>query len=761
MSDRYGHKKYQNETLEELGKYLLLCRENGNPGTAFTEQVQIPYNTISEVEGGATMPADMPFVCIRIPTGGGKTVVGARAIKVAKEALLDTDHPFVLWLVPSDAICKQTVNAMRDKKNPLRQVLEEELGTLEILDSDQALNLTPASLGTGAIIIVATIQSFRVEKTDSRRVYGNSGQLMGHFDHVSTETKNSFPAGFPHSLANVLRLHRPLVIVDEAHNARSPLSMQVLERFQPRAIIELTATPAEKPNPSNVLVSVSAAELKAENMVKLPIILTAETGFKEILTAAIATLGDLQTEADAERKATGEYIRPILLFQAEPHDKDRPDALTVEVLEKALREEHNIPEKQIAVATGSERGLDGIDLNSESCPIRYVITQSALKEGWDCPFAYVLCSVANLHSSTAVEQILGRILRMPRAERKSRGKLNQAYAFVRSPSFFLAAETLRASLVKTGYNKKEVSEFFVPPDPKQTGMDFNSRGQRQITVALTGSLDPLPEKVKQTVTVGEKKITLVGIPKKEDVAAIVKAIEKEEDKAVFLAAVEELKRHERAFASPAERGEAFTVPQMMLQFGDSIVSPDEASWLETGWSLPIPPTAADLPVLTTAARTDKVGFLDIENGKVITRQSLELAAELALIEVKENWSQERLVSWLDRNIPHDDIDPGQSLAWLDGIVSKMDFPLGRLIRERFELRRRLETRIRELRRAARLEAYQEVMFADSTTTKVRVGGQYQFRYDNDLYPCKWAWPSQHPATTCNARNGMRGILTEQ
>jgi type III restriction enzyme len=216
---------------------------------------------------------------------------------------------------------------------------------------------------------------------EGRKVYDNSGQLMEHFDFIPQEVKNQFPRGFPHSLANVLRLRRPLVIVDEAHNARSPLSMEVLDRFQPRAIVEFTATPETEDNPSNVLHSVSAQQLKAENMIKPPIVLEAPTGFKEVMASAIAMRGELEKEAEQERKATGEYIRPILLLQAEPHDKDRPDALTVEVLEKALREEHFIPDEQIAVATGSERGLEGVDLNKEDCPIRYVITQSAHKEG--------------------------------------------------------------------------------------------------------------------------------------------------------------------------------------------------------------------------------------------------------------------------------------------------------------------------------------------------------------------------------------------
>jgi type III restriction enzyme len=399
MSEQYGHKEYQKKVLESLARYLRRCRELKDPERAFVETTSElwgaghPYNRVHELPNGEKMPMDMPFVCLRVPTGGGKTVIGVRAIKIVRDELLDTEHPLVLWLVPSDPIRLQTLKAMQDRKHPLRKTLQEELGEVEILDGAEALNVRPATLNGGPVIMVATIQAYRVQNTEGRKVYENSGQLMSHFDHIPREVKEQFPSGFPHSLANVLRMRRPFVVVDEAHNVRTDTSMETLERFQPRAVLELTATPEVDPNnnPSNVLHSVSAAQLKVENMIKLPIVLEALTGFKEIMASAIAMRGELEQEAEAERKVTGEYIRPILLLQAEPHDKDRPDALTVEVVEKALREEHYIPEAQIAVATGSERGLKDVDLNREDCAVRYVITQSALREGWDCPFAYVLC----------------------------------------------------------------------------------------------------------------------------------------------------------------------------------------------------------------------------------------------------------------------------------------------------------------------------------------------------------------------------------
>jgi type III restriction enzyme len=747
MSDRYGHKHYQDKVLESLAKYLRRCRELNDPEKAFLEVTTElwgaghPYNKIHQLPNGEKMPLDMPFVCLRVPTGGGKTVIGARAVKVVRDELLDTDHPVVLWLVPSDAIRVQTLNIMRDLQHPLRQLVNEELGSVEILDGTEALNVQPATLNGGAVIMVATIQSFRVQNMEGRKVYSNSGQLMGHFDFVPREVKDRFPRGFPHSLANVLRLRRPLVVVDEAQNARSDLSMDVLERFQPRAIVELTATPVLDGNPSNVLHSVSAAELKAEKMIKLPIVLEALTGFKELMASAIAMRGELQKEADAERAVTGEYIRPILLLQAEPHDKDRPDALTVEVLEKALREEHYIPEAQIAVATGEERGLKDVDLNKEDCAIRYVITQSALKEGWDCPFAYVLCSVANLSSATAVEQLLGRILRMPKAVEKTRPALNRAYAFVRSPHFYVAAETLRDQLVKSaGFDKREAREFFVSRQT-QVGLNFDAKGKRSVTVTLPEPLpvESLPAIARECVTSRDPQqyeVTITGRPSKAAVEAMIATVEKEESKEILRAAAAELGQHERIMVAPAERGERFEVPQMMLEFNGQIVPPDEAEWLEAGWKLPLPPMEADLPVLDSASPSEAVGIVDVEDGKVITRRMPELAKELQLVEVQENWTQTRLVAWFDRNIPHVLLEQDEFCAYVDGVITGLQgkLTLGRLVKERFELRRKIEARVKELERAAHRREYQRVLFGDESQTKVRVGGDYIFAYDPNVYP---------------------------
>jgi len=115
---------------------------------------------------------------------------------------------------------------------------------------------------------------------------------------------------------------------------------------------------------------------------------------------------------------------------------------------------------------------------------------------------------------------------------------------------------------------------------------------------------------------------------------------------------------------------------------------------------------------------------------------------MRLIEVRENWDAVRLVSWLDRNIPHDDLEPEVVRAWFDAVIQRMQeaVPQGRLVRERFDLRRSLESVLAKLRREARRKEYQLALFGEHQIVKVRVGGGYNFVYDPNAYPARSICP---------------------
>ena len=248
-------------------------------------------------------------------------------IAIAKTEYLHTDEPLVLWLTPSNIIREQ-MKALRDRKHPYRQAVEEAGSHVTVLDIGEALSIQPAQLN-GVTIIISTMQAFRVEETEGRKVYEQNGSLMDHFPAslttgLLTGLEKQEDGSPVYSLANVLALHRPLVIVDEAHDTRTYLSFATLKRFAPSAILEFTATPDTEDYPSNVLHTVSAAELKAEGMIKLPIYLETQQDWHVAISQAIAKRNELEALARAERVEQEEYIRPIVLFQAQPTYKNKP-----------------------------------------------------------------------------------------------------------------------------------------------------------------------------------------------------------------------------------------------------------------------------------------------------------------------------------------------------------------------------------------------------------------------------------------------------
>ena len=398
-------KNYQDKALDWLRRYYERCRALQEAGdrfpvaTAFmsvTAEIYqgsgLPYSQVAQLPG-------IPYVCLRIPTGGGKTVLGCEAVAVAQKELLRADRSLVLWLVPSDAIRRQTLDRMKNRKDDYRIALETKLGAVEVLDIEEAMTMTRATLDGATVIVVATMQAFRRKDVSQLKVYESSGALMSHFENLSAELRAVLElkaeGNFDYSLANVFRLRRPFVIVDEAHNARQPLAFETLKRLNPSGILELTATPNTKREtvtyegetvenpPSNVLFSVSAYALKAAEMIKLPIYLRYREPWDALLGDAIGLLNELKDEAEKEKAETGEYIRPIMLLQAQPEYKDKA-SITVDQVKKTLMENFRIPPEEIAIATGDVRELEkpeNLNVLSPTCRLRFIITVQALKEG--------------------------------------------------------------------------------------------------------------------------------------------------------------------------------------------------------------------------------------------------------------------------------------------------------------------------------------------------------------------------------------------
>lgn len=759
----FAPKNYQQQVLDSVEDYFKACHELPSPSLAFTATTERLWGIGNPYHPLAGFPADMPYFCLRVPTGGGKTWLAAKSVARVNTHLLRCEHSVILWLVPSKPIREQTIKALKNRSHPYHAALRE-AGPITVLDLEEAKSVTRATLDTSTTVIVATRQAFQVEEEECRKVYQSSGALMHHFDNLSPTQRDELLTDgegsertTPYSLANVLRLRRPFVVVDEAHNSRTELAFDMLARFRPSGVMELTATPDLERTPSNVLHSVSAAELKAEEMIKLPVVLQTEPNWQQCLADAIGRRDALHQLADEERRAGAAYLRPLVLIQSEPR-RAGIETLDFERVKNELITHHGIPASEIVVATGEEKGMEQIDadyklgLSDPACPVKFVITQKALAEGWDCPFAYILVSMASLSSATAVEQLLGRVLRQPGASHRRAHALNQSYAFVVSRNFAETAGALRDRLVAgAGFERRDVTEFVTAAKTEQARLDLE--GSRAvftpvaISLAEKPDLKNLPKPVRDKLSWDSKRNTLtISRPLTEDETEVLKTTVSSETAAAAIVEAAEVSRTTAIefFQTPAELGERFRVPQLALRVQGqqgALALFDDPEVLEYPWDLSpydAAPTADDLTALGAALKVSEGGEIDIDaGGHVVSRFLPELQRDLGLVYQPENWDAVRIATWLCRNLPEPSLTHASKqafvAAWVSDLLGREGFTLARVNLQKFLIRNLIEARIRELRKQAVGTAFQQMLFGDDAAARVAVTDQYAFEFHAQAY----------------------------
>lgn len=735
-------KTYQDKSLDALKEYFQVVEKERDANVAFYKETakhwgkNLPYYEVVELPG-------LPYVCLRIPTGGGKTVMACHAAGIATKEYLKVDRSVILWLAPSTTIRDQTLKNLKNRKHFYRQALESKLGSVTVLDIQEAKNLQPAVINSDTVIIVSTNQAFRVEDPELRKVYEASGALMSHFDNVPASADiDRYENGKPiPSLGNLLRLHRPVVIVDEAHNVRSEISFQTLARFNPSCILEFTATPKTEGHPSNVLCSVSARELKAEDMIKMPIRLEVRPQWKELIGDAKTTLDGLQIIAEKERAETGEYIRPIMLIQAQPRRQNQ-QTLTVDVVEACLKDDYQIPAEQIARATGDDDQIGDSDLSQPDSKIRYIITVQKLREGWDCPFAYVLCSVAEQYSTTAVEQIVGRILRMPKATKKLAPELNMAYAFVSSPNFERTLDSLKDALVENGFQKQDADEMIVHAPQKDFGPWFDQKALGGETVVF--KFDEAPELHKLPVELAKKvkydtankTISIDSTVTEQELEKISGTFKVKEQRAAFQIAVKNAQARLNVPAlTPAERGERFVVPVLAIKQGDLFEQFEDTHFLDFDLEIAKQDVNLSEADFSTDRPAPQQGEVDVnEKGEVKTKFLDRLKDQMILLRVDLGWKVSNLTTWLDRNIPHKDIPASDSGVFLtrliNTLIEKRGIPLETLVKEKYRLRDAVAKKIDEHRRKAQ-KTFFDSFFEKNSRLEVSPNRVFEFTE----YPC--------------------------
>lgn len=475
-------KTYQEKVLNALKEYLLALSEfkvkyenalQIDPDLA--KSIDFPKVAWEKATGrmlyhtktnGLGLP--LPDVYLKVPTGGGKTFMACHAIDHIHKAYLKKQTGLVLWIVPSTQIYRQTISSLKDREHPYRQMLDvssggktlikEKTDPINKLDVEENLVVLLLMLPSAARKTKETLKMFRDASgyTDffpaEDNFTANEALLkeIPNLDYFGDETA-VFGRQIKTSLGNTLRVLQPLVIIDEGHRAYSKTARETIQNFNPSFILELSATP---PDNSNKLVEITGRELNEEEMIKLDIHLTNKSSldWKDTMLCSLEQRKYLEKRANEYEQNTGEYIRPINLIQVERTGKDQRDGKMIhaEDVKEFLIKKCGVPESHIAIKSSEKDDIEGIDLFSKECEIRYIITKRALQEGWDCSFAYILTILTNPSSKTGITQLVGRILRQPNARKTQVRALDECYIYTFRQNARDLVKTIKTNLESEG-----------------------------------------------------------------------------------------------------------------------------------------------------------------------------------------------------------------------------------------------------------------------------------------------------------------------
>ncbi len=465
-------KEYQKKTLETVKLYLDALADFKAKNDKAVEidpelSINFPLKAWEKVIGRTYyskkngLDEELPDFYIKIPTGGGKTVLACHTIDLINKIYLKKQTGIVLWIVPTTQIYRQTLANLKNREHPYRQVLDISSGgrtvILEKTDKFSALDIKE-----NLVVMLLMLPSASRQNKEVLKVFKDSGSFADFFPQEDDRAGNEkllkqFPnlhyfgdeIGFfgkivKTSLGNTLRILKPIIIIDEGHKAYSEIAQKTIRDFNPSIVVELSATP---PQNSNNLVNISGQELNQEEMIKLDLHITnkAELDWQNTMLASVEKRNFLEQKAKEYEANTGEFIRPICLVQVERTGKDQKGTryIHAEDVKDYLIKQCGIPIEQIAIKSSEKDDIEGIELLAKDCHIRYIITKHALQEGWDCAFAYILTILNNPGSELSITQLVGRILRQPKARKTKVKELDESYVFCFRPRAKEILENIR------------------------------------------------------------------------------------------------------------------------------------------------------------------------------------------------------------------------------------------------------------------------------------------------------------------------------
>ena len=236
-------KPYQSNIIDDFELFCDILHESSNASEAYNnfwaqKGYVVGKDGIREFNNNL---ANSARICVKVPTAGGKTFIAVSSIKRFFN-IFKRNKMAVVWLAPSDAILSQTLANLRNPDHPYRQKLNVDFsGNVEVYNVEELLtgrNFSPFTIEDQLSIFVLSYDVLRAKKKDSRRMY-RTNSVMQQFDLAEKYPESPITDADIDSVMVGLYDLSPLVILDESHNAGSPLSTEMLENLHPTLVLEL------------------------------------------------------------------------------------------------------------------------------------------------------------------------------------------------------------------------------------------------------------------------------------------------------------------------------------------------------------------------------------------------------------------------------------------------------------------------------------------------------------------------------------------
>jgi len=438
-----------------------------------------------------------PRFCLKVPTGGGKTILAVEAIREYQNLFAKKRTGLVVWITHRETIYRQTIEKLKDKNHVYRQWLDQCSGNRTII-LEKSQPLRKQDVENNLTILMLMIQSAGRATKENMKVFQDSGGYIDFFPQDNQyEQHRKLLEHIPNldvisdsllnqrivktSLGNAIRVLTPLIIVDEFHTMFSEIAKDTLDSLNPSMLIGLSATPKER-RQMNILVEITGNELKIEDMIKLDLHLHSPTvsgNWHEMINDIKRKREDLEKEAIKLNSNKGIYIRPIALIQAERTGKDqrgRGKVHSEDVRDYLITK--GVSAYEIAVKSSEMDEIKEQKLLSTSSEVRYIITKEALKEGWDCSFAYILGVIPSARSESSMTQLVGRILRQPYARKTGVRELDESYVY------FTKGDTLEVlKNIQRGFEQEGLEDLV-----KNVTRESGPTGSRNIKTKIKKSI---------------------------------------------------------------------------------------------------------------------------------------------------------------------------------------------------------------------------------------------------------------------------------